>query len=169
MARQSFTLAYTLLAPSAKPPVRGSAGAAGFDLFSSADFIVPAHGRSLIPTGLAVAVPTGTYGRIAPRSGIALKHGIDVGGGVIDPDYRGELKVLLFNFGNEDFSGTAGVRVAQLICERICIPTLLPCNCLDESGRGENGFGSTGLKWYCCQLLLTSIKQHESYCLISDF
>ena len=146
MASQSSTLSYTLLVPTAKAPFRGSALAAGYDLFSSENFIIRAHDRGVVSTGLAVAVPIGTYGRIAPRSGLALKNGIDVGGGVIDPDYRGELKVVLFNHSDDDFSGTAGVRVAQLICERFCMPKLLPCICLDETERGENGFGSTGLK-----------------------
>ena len=142
----SMELSYTLLTPNAKPPTRGSDGAAGFDLYSSEDFIVWPRKRALVPTGLAVAVPTGTYGRIAPRSGLALECGLDVGAGVIDPDYRGEVKVLLFNHSDEDFFGMKGARIAQLICERFCAPTLFPCICLNETERGEKGFGSTGLQ-----------------------
>ena len=85
------------LAPSARLPVKGSSFAAGYDLHASEAAVVPARGKALIPTGLAFAIPHGNYGRIAPRSGLAVKNFIDVGAGVIDSDYRGEVKVLLFN------------------------------------------------------------------------
>ena len=79
---------------------------------------VPAGGKALVSTALAMAIPEGNYGRIAPRSGLAAKHMIDVGAGVIDSDYRGEVKVLLFNLGKEDFQVLHGDRVAQLIIEK---------------------------------------------------
>ena len=108
-----------LLTESAKPPTRGSAFAAGYDLYASRATTVPARGKVLADTDISIAVPANTYGRIAPRSGLASKHSIDVGAGVIDADYRGPLKVLLFNFSDVDFKVQVGERVAQLIIERV--------------------------------------------------
>jgi dUTP pyrophosphatase len=79
---------------------------------------VPKRGQALISTGLAFAIPTGNYGRVAPRSGLAVKNSINVGAGVIDSDYRGEVKVLLFNHGDADFEISEGDRIAQLIIEK---------------------------------------------------
>uniref|UniRef100_A0A183BST3 Deoxyuridine 5'-triphosphate nucleotidohydrolase n=1 Tax=Globodera pallida TaxID=36090 RepID=A0A183BST3_GLOPA len=101
-------------------------------------------GKVLVSTGLRVAIPSGHYGRVAPRSGLAVKHSIDVGAGVIDTDYRGELKVLLFNFGETDFQVNEGDRIAQLICERCTRPELTEVGTLEMTARGANGFGSTG-------------------------
>ena len=81
----------------AKMPQRGSPGAAGYDIYSIEESIVPAKGQALIRTGIAVGLPKGYHGRIAPRSGLAVKHGITTGAGVIDAEYRGEVNVLLFN------------------------------------------------------------------------
>lgn len=92
--------------PLAKLPVRGSAQAAGYDLFACEDAVIPKGGRTVVQTGIHVALPEGHYGRVAPRSGLAVKHGIDVGAGVVDSDYRGLLGVVLFNFGSEDFQCT---------------------------------------------------------------
>ena len=83
----------------AKLPVRSTSGAAGYDLSAAETAVVPPHGKCLVKTGLKMALPTGCYGRIAPRSGLAVKKFIDVGAGVIDADYRGEVGVVLFNFG----------------------------------------------------------------------
>ena len=80
--------------------------------------MIPAHGKALVSTGLSVKIPEGNYGRIAPRSGLAWKNFIDIGAGVIDEDYRGEVKVLLFNLGGEDFTVKFGDRVAQFIIEK---------------------------------------------------
>ena len=84
---------------------------AGLDLSSVETCTIFAHGKRIVGTGLRVAIPTGHYGRIAPRSGIAATHFIDVGAGVIDEDYRGEICVLLFNFGNDDYHINAGDRI----------------------------------------------------------
>jgi len=92
-----------------------------------------------------MAIPVGCYGRIAPRSGLAFKSSIDVGAGVIDPDYRGEVKVLLFNLGNCDFKAEAGTRIAQLIIERCETPPVVEVDSLDDTERGAGGFGSTGI------------------------
>ena len=95
-------------------------------------------------TDLQIAVPEGCYGRVAPRSGLAAKKFIDVGAGVIDYDYRGNVGVVLFNFGDEDFKVSKGDRIAQLICEKISYPQLEQCKTLDVTERGAGGFGSTG-------------------------
>ncbi|KAI7360108.1 hypothetical protein KC320_g70 [Hortaea werneckii] len=108
-----------LLSETAKAPTKGSAFAAGYDLYASKETTVPARGKVLADTDISIAVPAGTYGRVAPRSGLASKHSIDVGAGVIDADYRGPLKVLLFNFSDTDFKVAVGERVAQLIVERM--------------------------------------------------
>lgn len=78
---------------------------AGYDLYAAADLKIPSRGKGLVSTQISIAVPEGTYGRIAPRSGLAAKHSIDTGAGVIDADYRGEVRVLLFNYGEDDFQG----------------------------------------------------------------
>ena len=131
---------------SAKVPTRGSVYSAGFDLSASKATIVPAHGKALVDTGLKMSLPVGTYGRIAPRSGLAWKKHIDVGAGVIDRDYRGEVRVVLFNHGDEDFTVAEGDRVAQLVLERIAMVDVMevPVVALGGSVRGGDGFGSTG-------------------------
>lgn len=96
-------------------------------------------------TGLAFAIPVGNYGRIAPRSGLAAKHSIDVGAGVIDADYRGEVKVLLFNHSDIDFAINEGDRIAQMIIEKYTLTDLVEVQELDDTVRGAGGFGSTGI------------------------
>ena len=93
-------------------PKKGTLKSAGFDLFSNEEKTVLSKDKALIKTGISVGIPSGNYGRIAPRSGLAWKKFIDVGAGVIDEDYRGEVCVLLFNFGNEDFKVEKGDRIA---------------------------------------------------------
>jgi len=105
-------------------PTRGSAGAAGLDLYSAYDITVPARGLVSVVTDLQIQVPEGFYGRIAPRSGLALHHHIDIGAGVIDEDYRGNVAVILFNHSDKLFVINRGDRVAQLICEKIYYPVL---------------------------------------------
>lgn len=126
-------------------PKRGSALSAGYDLSACESCVIAKGARGVVKTGLKLAIPSGTYGRVAPRSGLAVKHGIDVGAGVIDADYRGELGVVLFNFGSDDFEVKAGDRVAQLIIERISTPEVVEVQSLDNTERGEGGFGSTGV------------------------
>jgi dUTP pyrophosphatase len=91
-----------------------------------------------------VRVPHGTYGRVAPRSGLAWKNHIDIGAGVVDEDYRGNLGVVMFNHAEVEFAVKAGDRIAQLVCERISYPELQELASLDTTERGEGGFGSTG-------------------------
>ncbi|KAK6256718.1 hypothetical protein QUC31_000177 [Theobroma cacao] len=126
-------------------PSRGSPLAAGYDLSSATDTKVPARGKALVPTDLSIAIPEGTYGRVAPRSGLAWKHSIDVGAGVIDADYRGPLGVILFNHSDVDFEVKVGDRIAQLIVEKIMTPDVLEVDDLDSTARGDGGFGSTGV------------------------
>ena len=129
--------------PKARVPIR-SGRAAGYDVHAVEDVTIEPGGRALLPTGLRFEVPSGHYMRVAPRSGLALKHGVHAGAGVIDEDYRGEVKVLLFNHGDANFSASAGDRIAQLIFERISTPALAAVARLDDTARGEGGFGSTG-------------------------
>ncbi|XP_048376584.1 deoxyuridine 5'-triphosphate nucleotidohydrolase-like [Stegostoma tigrinum] len=140
----TLRLRFARLSENARPPSRGSKRAAGFDLYSAYDYVISARDKAVVKTDIQIAVPPGFYGRVAPRSGLAAKHFIDVGAGVIDEDYRGNVGVVLFNFGNEDFKVKKGDRIAQLICERICYPELEELKSLDETERGAGGFGSTG-------------------------
>jgi len=125
-------------------PSRTSEGAAGYDLYSCEDSVIPAQGKAIVKTGISVALPDGCYGRIAPRSGLAARHHIDIGAGVIDKDYRGEVGVVMFNHANTDYSVKKGDRVAQLVLERIFTPPVVEVDDLDSTVRGEGGFGSTG-------------------------
>lgn len=126
-------------------PTRGSDGAVGYDLYSSEDAIVPNQaGRALVGTGITVVLPQGVYGRVAPRSGLAVKHCINVGAGVIDPDYTGEIKVVLFNHGMNDFEIKKGDRIAQLVLERCETPPIEEISIVEDTERGSGGFGSTG-------------------------
>ncbi|XP_057329649.1 deoxyuridine 5'-triphosphate nucleotidohydrolase [Microplitis mediator] len=145
-SNKNCTLKFAKLTDKAFAPLKGSALAAGYDLRSAYDYVIPAQGKELVKTDIQIEVPEGTYGRVAPRSGLAWKHHLNVGAGVIDADYRGNVGVVLFNHGDEDFKVAAGDRVAQLICEKIEYPELEELSSLDETKRGEGGFGSTGLK-----------------------
>ncbi|KAG2498193.1 hypothetical protein HYH03_003947 [Edaphochlamys debaryana] len=133
------------LSDKATLPKRGSAGAAGYDLSSAEDTVVPARGKAIVKTDIAIRVPKGTYGRVAPRSGLAVKNFIDTGAGVIDEDYRGNVGVVLFNHSDKDFEVKVGDRVAQLILERIVVPDVDEVEELDATDRGANGYGSTGV------------------------
>ena len=132
------------LSDKATIPKPGSELSAGIDLSSAVDMVIPPKERALVATDLSIACPPGTYGRVAPRSGLALKKGIDTGAGVIDADYRGPVGVILFNWGNEPFVIKQGDRVAQLILEQIIHPDIEVVDELDETMRGAGGFGSTG-------------------------
>jgi dUTP pyrophosphatase len=137
-------LHFKRLHPEAKLPARGSAGAAGLDLCAVERVSIEPGGRAAVRTGLAVAIPRGFYGRVAPRSGLAVRHGLDVLSGVIDSDYRGEILCLLVNLGPEPFEVKPGARVAQLIIEAVAMPEPVWAEDLEETARGAGGFGSTG-------------------------
>ena len=127
-------------------PIRGSGLAAGYDLASAEDIIVPARGKAIAKTDLAMVIPIGHYGRIAPRSGFSWKKHTDIGAGVIDADYRGNVGVVIFNHSEEDIHVNQGDRIAQLIIEQISTPVVEDVEGnLDDTERGEGGFGSTGM------------------------
>lgn len=134
-------LKFKQLTEQATLPTRGSEHAAGLDLYASAEAAVLPDCVTSVSTGIAVEIPPGWYGRIAPRSGLAV-YGIHVLGGVIDSDYRGEIKVMLT--GNTEYHIAKGDRVAQLIIEKIATPEAVWVEELDETERDANGFGSTG-------------------------
>jgi dUTP pyrophosphatase len=152
---------YSKLHPHAKEPFRANASDAGYDLFSTDYVTLEPFQRRLISTGINVEIPEGFYGRVAPRSGLACKKGIDVMAGVIDSGYRGEVKVLLINLNFEGYNlkpnafeamfGSAnkieikpGDRIAQLIIEKCHAAEWKSMKTLEESERGEGGFGSSG-------------------------
>lgn len=142
--------------PAAVVPARATERSAGFDLSSIEAAIIPPGSRKLISTGLIVSVPEGTYGRIAPRSGLALRSGIHVGAGVVDADYTGVVHVLLFNLdASEPFYVNVGDRVAQLVLEQIAGADQTQAELVGvdaivypehpAASRGSGGFGSTGV------------------------
>jgi dUTP pyrophosphatase len=137
-------LKFLKLSPSAVLPTRASSNAAGVDLYSIEEAVLAIGKIAAVRTGLSVAIPKGFYGRIAPRSGLALKHGIDVLAGVVDSDYRGELICVLINHGESDFFIQKHYRVAQLIIEKISTPEPEWVESLPNTNRGNKGFGSSG-------------------------
>ncbi|XP_062546228.1 deoxyuridine 5'-triphosphate nucleotidohydrolase [Armigeres subalbatus] len=141
---QKCVLRFAKLSDQAFAPTKGSQKAAGFDLKSAYEYTVPARGKQLVMTDIQVQLPEGCYGRVAPRSGLAVKNFIDVGAGVVDEDYRGNLGVVLFNHSENEFKVERGDRIAQFICERIFYPDLEEVSSLAETERGSGGFGSTG-------------------------
>ena len=124
-------------------PKRGFEEAAGYDIAFAEDTIVPVKGKAIIKTGVSIAIPEGCYGRIAPRSGLTVKKFIDVGAGVIDANYRGEVGVVLFNYSEEDFEVKPGDHIAQLILEEIATPQVKEATDLPCTERGSDGFGRT--------------------------
>jgi dUTP pyrophosphatase len=141
-------LAIKLLHPAARAPVRTRAGDAGYDLSCVEAFSLAPGKRAMIPTGVAVAIPPGVAGLVLPRSGLAHRHGISCvnAPGLVDPNYRGELRVILVNHGDETFSAAAGDRIAQLLLVPTWTPELRVVDELPDGGddRGPNGFGSSG-------------------------
>ncbi len=137
---------YALTLNTSNIPKRATSGSAGYDICSAVNATIQPHLHQAIETGLVVQFPSDHYARIAPRSGIAYKNGIDVLAGVIDSDYRGTIKVILVNHGTDPFDVAIGDRIAQLIFEKISIPELIQVqpNELNVTHRGDGGFGSTG-------------------------
>ena len=114
-----------LLSDAAVLPKMNTIDSAGYDLLSAVDAVVSVNDKAIVPTDIAVAITEGTYGRIAPRNGLAAKYHLAVGAGVIDADYRGNVRVVLFNHGNLDFHVSKGDRIAQLLLERIASPPVV--------------------------------------------
>lgn len=132
------------LSPKARLPTRASANDAGYDLYSIVDVVIPKGERKLISTGLSMTIPDGHYGRVAPRSGLAVKHGVAVGAGVIDAGFTGEVIILLFNHGDSEVQVSEGDRVAQLLIEKISLPEVKEVTALKQTERAGKGFGSSG-------------------------
>ena len=126
-------------------------GAAGLDLFAATKedtkIIIPPRKAEMIPTGIAISVPSGYEAQIRPRSGLAAKNGITVlnSPGTIDSDYRGEILVMLINHSNKDFKILRGMRIAQMVISKIEQFNLISVDELDTTDRGKDGFGSTGI------------------------
>ena len=139
-------LEVSLLHEDARPPARSRAGDAGYDLCCVAPFTLAAGERATIPTGVAIALPEGVAGLVVPRSGLASRHGISVvnGPGLIDPNYRGEIKVVLVNLGHQRYDGEAGDRIAQLLLVPFLAPEVQVVDELPGTDRGGAGFGSSG-------------------------
>ena len=119
-------------------------GDAGYDLHSVEIISIPARGFKAINTDIGVELPKNTYGRVAPRSGLALNFGIDIGAGVIDSTFRGPIRVVIFNHGEKDFLVNIGDRVAQLVVQKIEPTSPVEVEELTQTSRGTLGFGSTG-------------------------
>jgi len=131
-------------------PSHASPGSAGFDLRAAVDgeVVLQPGERLLVPTGVVLEIPAGWEGQVRPRSGLALRHGVGVvnAPGTIDSDYRGEVAVILINLGESPFNLRRGDRVAQLVVARVETVEWEEAETLEESGRGDGGFGSTGME-----------------------
>jgi dUTP pyrophosphatase len=138
------TIKFRKVTPYAITPVRASKNSAGYDLFSATDRVIIPGGRSSIPTDLKIQMPPGVYGRVAPRSGMSIKSGVNVGGGVIDPDFRGNIHVILFNHGSNNLVIRTGDRIAQIIFEKIEHFAWVEGDNFEATDRGDKGFGSSG-------------------------
>jgi deoxyuridine 5'-triphosphate nucleotidohydrolase len=137
-------LRFKRLDPRAVLPSRGSSQSAGLDIYAVEDLTIRPGERGLARTGLAVAIPEGYYGRLAPRSGLATQKGLDTLAGVIDADYRGEIRCLLHNAGDESIHLPAQSKICQLIIEKIITPAAVWADEISDTDRGSGGFGSTG-------------------------
>lgn len=127
-------------------PAYATTQSAGMDLIAAEDIILAPGKRALVATGLCMALPAGVEAQVRPRSGLALKHGVTVlnAPGTIDADYRGEIKVLLINHGEESFAITRGMRIAQMVIAQVTQAAWQEVDTLEETARGVGGFGSTG-------------------------
>lgn len=132
----------------AQVPRRNGPGDAGYDVFAVEDVVIEPQYWKGVGTGITLEFPSDCYARVAPRSGLAYKKGIDVLAGVVDSSYRGEIRAILVNHGTEPFHIRVGDRIAQIIFERIYTPEVIaevPLEELSNTQRGEGGFGSTGV------------------------
>lgn len=133
-----------LLTPEAKAPTRAGDDV-GYDLYTVNSGTVPANGKVVtVGTGISVEIPKGHYGRVAPRSGLSVKKDLHVAAGVIDPGYRGPVKVAVYITGDRDHDYAKGDRIAQLIIEKCATPDIELVDSLSDTIRGSGGFGSTG-------------------------
>lgn len=150
MSKPLSQLEVKLLTHTAVVPTRDSNAEAGFDVYADEDLTIPPlvenpdEARALVSTGIAIATPTGYYARVAPRSGLAVKQGIDVLAGVVDASYRGEVKIALVNLSGEPVDIKRGDRIAQLVVTAYYAGPAIVVDELSDTARGEKGFGSSG-------------------------
>jgi dUTP pyrophosphatase len=148
LAEGLTSLAVELLHPGARPPERTRPGDAGYDLRSVEAFVLAPGERRVVPTGIAVALPEGVAGLVTPRSGLAARYGVTTlnAPGLVDPNYRGEIKVVLHNAGTDPYEARPGDRIAQLLLVPFVAPVLEVVAELPPAGddRGAQGFGSSG-------------------------
>ena len=142
-----MTLAFKRIHPDAVLPAYAHKSDAGMDVRSVADVVIPPGGRALVPTGLVMMLPPGYEAQVRPRSGLAVKHGVTVLNtpGTIDSGYRGEVGVILANFGDSDFAVKKGDKIAQIVVAPVIQPDIAESDTVDETDRGSGGFGSTGV------------------------
>ena len=142
-----MTLRFKRIHPDAVLPAYAHPSDAGMDVRSVADIVIPPGGRALVPTGLVAIIPPMYEIQVRPRSGLALKHGVTVLNtpGTIDSGYRGEIGVILANFGDKEFSVSKGDKVAQLVFAPVVQPEIEETDTIDDTDRGAGGFGSTGV------------------------
>ena len=134
-------LPFVKISTDAITPMRATEGSVGLDFYSPADYVIPPHNQLMIPTQIKLQIPLGYYGRLASKSGLAILHQLYVGAGVIDPDYTGEIMVLLINTASHVHTINRGDPVAQLILEKVSIPILKEVKALPPTTRGAHGCG----------------------------
>ncbi|HOJ64463.1 MAG TPA: dUTP diphosphatase [Spirochaetota bacterium] len=146
--KEAVNIKIKLLNQNAKIPIKATEHASGFDLFSAEEAIIKPKEFKAISTGIAIEMPQYIEAQIRPRSGLAMKYGITVlnAPGTIDSDYRGEIKVILINHSNNEFKIEVGTRIAQMVFTEIIKSNFQQVESLNESDRGDGGFGSTGLQ-----------------------
>lgn len=130
--------------PAAKLPARAYEGDAGMDVFSTETLVIPPLSRRVIGTGLRLVIPKGYVGLVWDKSGLAAQHGLTCLAGVIDSNYRGEVKILIVNFGDVSYGVVQGSKIAQILIQPAATPEIVEEAILDVTERGENGFGSSG-------------------------
>jgi len=146
LVQQAAAIQVMKMISKAMLPLRGSRPLAGHNLYALEDMLIPARGQKLVGTGIAIGIPQGTYARIAPQSGLAYKESIGIGGGIIDTDYIGEVKVIMMNHGNKNYQVQEEDRIAQMIIEKIDTSGMMEVDCLRITDRGDKGFWSTDLR-----------------------
>ncbi|KAG6485760.1 hypothetical protein ZIOFF_054325 [Zingiber officinale] len=129
-------------------PQRKTEGAAGYDLIFNQSYHIPPYGQAMLNTSISIKLPKGTYARIAPRSNYAMR-GMTIGGGVVDPDYRGEIKILVYNYSDDEMNFAEGESIAQLILECCKTPPIIQVHDLDKIKRQDKSFGSTSQQYPC--------------------
>ena len=136
-----INLKFVKLSPNTKTPSKSTKFAVGLDIYNPANHIINAKDQTIIPTGLRIQIPPGHYGHLCSKSGLAMQHHVHVGAGIIDPDYTGEVKVLLLNLGHKPFQVSSGDAIAQLILEKVSTPILQRVDTLPSTNRGDRGCG----------------------------